>query len=93
MEELFIVGKEVYINSISITYSRLTNASLTAIVDGTTIESKSFESTKDEFDRAIYKVEYEVNSSSIRIQNQYNGTIDYWSVIALYDITINYTIK
>lgn len=88
-----IVGKEVYINSISITYSRLTNASLTAIVDGTTIESKSFESTKDEFDRAIYKVEYEVNSSSIRIQNQYNGTIDHWSVIALYDITINYTIK
>lgn len=62
-------------------------------MDGTTIESKSFESTKDEFDRAIYKVEYEVNSSSIRIQNQYNGTIDHWSVIALYDITINYTIK
>lgn len=84
-----IDGKEVCINSISITYSVLTNASLTVIVDGNKIEGQQFDPTYDK----SYGYTFDVNSTSVRIQNQYSETINHWSVLPLLEITIYYTIK
>lgn len=83
-----IDGKEVLINSISITYSYLTNASLTVIANENAIAGEEFEPENSN----AYGYEYEVNAKTVRIQNQYNESIDHWSVIALYEIVINYTI-
>lgn len=84
-----IDGKEVCIESISVTYSKLTNASLTVIANNNVLEGSSFTPAND----SMYGQMYQVNSTSVRVQNQYNETINHWSVIALYEITINYTIK
>lgn len=84
-----IDGKEVCINSISITYSRLTNASLTVIAGENEITGEEFELESKE----VLGYKYEVNAPSVRIQNQYDETINHWSVIAVLEITINYTIK
>ena len=84
-----IDGKEVIINSISITYSYLTNASLTVIANNKIVEGQEFETENDQ----AYGYEFVVNSNTVRIQNQYNETIDHWSILALYELTINYTIK
>ena len=81
-------GKEVRINSISIAYSRLTKASLTVIVDGQNLQGQQFTPTVD----GAYGYIFDVNSNSVRIQNQYNETIDYWSVLSILEITIDYTI-
>ena len=81
-------GKEVRINSISIAYSRLTKASLTVIVDGQNLQGQQFTPTVD----GAYGYIFDVNSTSVRIQNQYNETIDYWSVLSILEITIDYTI-
>ena len=84
-----IDGKEVCINSISITYSKLTNASLTVLADGNAVTGNKLDSIID----GTYVYEFDVNSSSVRIQNQYDGEINHWSVITILDITIDYTIK
>lgn len=84
-----IDGKEVSIDSISITYSKLTNASPTVLAKGSTVEGKQFETGNNE----TYGFTYSINSSSVRIQNQYNETINHWSVLPIIEITINYTIK
>lgn len=84
-----IDGKEVCINSISITYSKLTNASLTVLADGNAVTGDKLDSIID----GTYVYEFDVNSSSVRIQNQYDGEINHWSVITILDITIDYTIK
>ena len=84
-----IDGKEVVINSITLTYSRLTNAELTVMVGGNEIDGTEIETESNE----TLGFEYEVNASSVRIQNQYSGTVDHWSVIALLEITIEYTIE
>jgi M6 family metalloprotease-like protein len=84
-----IEGKEVCINSISITYSKLTNASLTVLADGNAVTGDKLDSIID----GTYVYEFDVNSSSVRIQNQYDGEINHWSVITILDITIDYTIK
>ena len=84
-----IDGKEVRIDSISITYSNLTNVSPTVLAEGSTVEGQRFETENNE----TYGFTYSVNSSSIRIQNQYNETINHWSVLPILEITINYTIK
>ena len=81
-------GKEVRINSISIAYSRLTKASLTVIVDGQNLQGQQFTPTVD----GAYGYIFDVNSTSVRIQNQYNETIDHWSVLSILEITIDYTI-
>ncbi|MBQ2740945.1 MAG: hypothetical protein IJF39_04945 [Clostridia bacterium] len=83
-----IDGKEVRIDSISVTYSKLTNASLSVFVDGNAVDGQQFEPENDK----AYGFTYEVNASSVRIQNQYNEEINHWSIIALLDITIHYTI-
>ena len=84
-----IDGKEVCINSISITYSNLTNASLTVLADGNAVTGVKLDSIIE----GTYVYEFDVNSSSVRIQNQYDGEINHWSVITILDITIDYTIK
>lgn len=84
-----IDGKEVCINSISITYSYLTDVTPTVLVGGTQIEGQEFEPQNEE----AYGFKYAVNGASVRIQNQYDGTINHWSILALYEITIDYTIK
>lgn len=84
-----IDGKEVQIDSISITYSKLTNASITVLVGENEIIGQQFDPLNNE----ALGFMYEVNGTSLRIQNQYNENIDHWSVIALLEITINYTIK
>ena len=82
-------GKQVRIDSISITYSKLTKASLSVLVGGNAVEGQEFEAENDE----AYGLTYEVNASSVRIQNQYSEKLDYWSVLALFEITIHYTIQ
>lgn len=57
--------------------------------EGSTVEGQQFETGNKE----TYGFTYNVNSSSVRIQNQYNETIVHWSVLAIIEITINYTIK
>lgn len=84
-----IGGKEVCITSISVTYSKLTNASLTVLVDGNAVEGQKFIPENSE----AYGFTYQTNGKTIRIQNQYSETIDHWSVLALYELTIHYTIK
>ena len=71
-----------------IVYSNLTNASLTVISGGNTIDGISFNPSNTD----LYGYTYNVNSNEIRIQNQYSETINHWSVLALFDITIEYTI-
>ena len=84
-----IDGKEVNINSITLSFSKLTKASPTVLVNGDEVVGQIV--TLENSD--LYGYTYEVNSNKVIIQNQYNGTIDYWSLLALYDLTINYTIK
>ena len=84
-----IDGKEVSIDSIFITYSKLTNASPTVLAKGSTVDGQQFETGNNE----TYGFVYNVNSLSVRIQNQYNETINHWSVLPIIEITINYTIK
>lgn len=84
-----VEGKEVVINSITITYSYLTKASLTVLSSEKVIDGQRI----DPLYSNAYTYKYDVNSKSIRIQNQYNETIDHWSVLPLLEITIDYTIK
>ena len=81
-------GKEVRIDSISITYSRLTNATPTVLVDGMAVEGVQFTPEQS----GAYGFAYEVGDASVIIQNQYAETINHWSVLALLEITIHYTI-
>lgn len=83
-----IGGKEVVINSISITYSCLTNAAPTVIVDGGAVAGQKIET-----ESKALGFKYDVNAKTVRIQNQYSETIDHWSVLPLLEITIDYTIK
>ena len=50
------------------------------------------EGKKQEAPAEAYTFNYAVNSTSVKIQNQYSETIDHWSPIALWEITINYVI-
>ena len=84
-----IAGKQVCINSISVTYSKLTNASLTVIAGDSVVDGNRLDTGSAD----TYTYEYEVNAPTVRIQNQYSEAINHWSVIALYEITISYTIK
>lgn len=84
-----IDGKTVRINSILLTYSKLTNASPSVLVEGSAVTGVKFTPENNE----LYGYEYAVNATTVRIQNRYDGTIDYWSVLPLYEITINYTIE
>ena len=83
-----IDGKVARIDSISVTYSRLTNASPTVIVEGTAVEGEKFTPENSE----AYGFTYKVDNNSVIIQNQYNETVNHWSVLALLEITICYTI-
>ena len=82
-----IEGKQVRIDSITVTYSYLTNATPTVFANGEKVEGK-----KQEAPAEAYTFNYAVNSTSVKIQNQYSETIDHWSPIALWEITINYVI-
>lgn len=84
-----IDGKEVCITSISVTYSKLTNASLTVLVEENAVKGEAF--TPENGD--AYGYIFVVNGTSVRIQNQYSEKIDYWSVLPLYELTIHYTVK
>lgn len=87
-------GYSVVINSISITHTMLTKASLTAIVDGQVITGTSFTGPYNDGDGYNEKgITYEVNSNSIILQNKYTGEADYWSVLALYSVSIDYHIE
>ena len=83
-----ISGKTVKINSITVTYFKLTNANPTVIVGGNEVTGVSFTPENTE----LYGFTYEVNASTVRIQNRYNETINHWSVLPLCEITINYSI-
>ncbi|QOS39497.1 hypothetical protein DYE49_03105 [Treponema rectale] len=72
----------------------LTKATLTAIVDSNTITGTSFTgpyNDKDEYNE-MGKT-YLVNNTSITLQNKYTQTTDYWSVVAIYSIAVNYHIE
>lgn len=87
-------GYKVSINSVSVTYTMLTNASITAIVDGDIVTGTSFTGPYNDRDEYNEKgMTYVVNSNSITLQNKYDGEIDYKSVLALYSISINYHIE
>ena len=89
-----IKNKDGYItkiNSISITYSLLTNASVTAFVDGNVITGESFVGPYNQYDE--YKeggLSFLTNSKTITIQNKYTGSTDYKSVITIYSLSIDY---
>ena len=83
-----IDGKEVIINSISITYSNLTNAAPTVLVGSSAVTGEKIETENE-----ALGYEYDVNAQTVRIQNQYSETINHWSVLPLLEITIDYTIK
>ena len=82
-------GKEVCITSVSVVYSYLTNATPTALVGGVEVAGTQFTPESDK----TYGYTYAVNGKSVRIQNRYDGTINHWSVLPLYEITIHYTVK
>lgn len=84
-------GYVVKINSISITYSMLTKASVTAVVGGDTITGTSFTGPYNDYDEYNEAgLTFEVNNDSITIQNRYTEGTDYWSVLAIYSVSINY---
>ncbi len=87
-------GYQVLINSISITYSMLTKASLTALVNSNTIPGTSFTGPYNDMDEynEMGKT-YLVNNTSITLQNKYTQGTDYWSVVAIYSIAVNYHIE
>ncbi len=87
-------GYRVVINSLSVTHTMLTKASLTAIVDGQVVTGTSFAGPFNQHDGYNEKgLTYEVNSNSITLQNKYTDGTDYWSVIALYSVSISYHIE
>ena len=49
------------------------------IQEGSTVEGQQFETGNNE----TYGFTYNVNSSSVRIQNQYNEIINHWSVLPI----------
>ena len=81
--------RTVTIKSISITYSKLTNAALTVLSGEDVVTGERF--TPE--DSSLYGYTYEVGASTVRIQNQYSEAINHWSVIALYSISIEYSIS
>ena len=83
-----ISGKTVRIDAISFTYSKLTNVSPCVLVGTSEIEGQAFDTQNSN----LFGMEYAVNASSVRIQNAYDGTINHWSVLTLFEITIHYTI-
>lgn len=87
-------GYNVRINTISITYSLLTKASVTAIVGGSEVAGTSFEGPYNDLDGYNERgLTFEVNSNSITIQNKYTAGTDYWSVLAIYSLSIEYHIE
>ena len=84
-----IEGKSVSISRIAFTYSMLTNARPSILVNGNAVETESF--TPDNSD--LYGVKAEIGATSFRIQNRYNGTINHWSVLTLFDLVIDYSIQ
>lgn len=84
-----IDGKQVCIDSITITYYSLTKATPTVLVGGTAVQGQQIDTQLNQ----AYAFSYEVGANSVTIQNQYAETIDYWSVLPLVEITINYTIE
>lgn len=86
-------GYTVRINSISITYTMLTNASVSVIVDGQSIEGTSFTTTtEDVLNNELYEagITYDVNSKSATIQNTYTGGTNHYSVFGIYSLFIEY---
>ena len=79
----------IKLNKLSLSAIALTNASLTVLADGNAVTGDKLDSIID----GTYVYEFDVNSSSVRIQNQYDGENNHWSVITILDITIDYTIK
>ena len=87
-------GYIVRIASISITYSILTKASVTAFVDGQVVTGTSFTGPYNDMDGYNEKgLTFDVNSNSITLQNKYTGENDCWSVLAIYSVTVNYHIE
>lgn len=87
-------GYLVRINSVSITYSILTKASVIALVDGEPVPGTSFTGPYNDLDGYEEKgLTFAVNSNSVTIQNNYTAGTDYWSVIAVYSLSIEYHIE
>ncbi len=83
---------EYIIKSVSITYDPLTKAKLTASSSGDVITGTKFEGEMiGEYAGIGYK--YEVNAKSIILQNTYKDGLDYWSVISLHTLVIEYEMK
>lgn len=86
-----VLGLNQSIKSVSITYSMLTNASLTATVNGAEVTGTYFEGPFNSYDNYNEKgMKYEVNGNSITLQNKYSENINHFSVIAIYSIAIEY---
>jgi len=78
----------VRIDSISFTYAKLTNASPSVLVGGVEQTGTAFTPTSSEH----YGMTYEVNATTVRIQNRFTGTVNHWSVLTLFELTIHYTV-
>lgn len=87
-------GYKVSINSVSVTCTMLTKASITALVNGDEVTGTPFTGPYNDKDGYNEKgMTYVVNSKSITLQNKYVDGVDYWSVLALYSISINYHVE
>lgn len=87
-------GYKVSINSVSVTCTLLTKASITALVNGDEVTGTPFTGPYNDRDGYNEKgMTYVVNSKSITLQNKYVDGVDYWSVLALYSISINYHVE
>lgn len=87
-------GYEVLINKISITYCALTNVSPTAIANGDVLTGEYFEgpfNTIDNYNESGKT--YVVNSKSVTIQNKFTGTLNHFSVLAIYSLAIEYHLE
>ena len=87
-------GYRIIITSVSITYTMLTKATISAIIGGEITSGTSFTGPYNQYDEYNEKgMTYEVNNSSITFQNKYSDGTDYWSVLAIYSLSISYHIE
>lgn len=86
-------GKQVLIKKVTITYNIITNATPTGLVNGEAITPTQFTGPMSTYcdynDKGLI---YEVNAKSFTLQNQYTGTVNHVSLLAITSIVVDYSI-
>lgn len=86
-------GKQVLIKKVTVTYNLITNATLTGLVDGEAITPTQFTGPMSTYcdynDKGLI---FDVNAKTFTLQNQYTGTVDHHSLVAITSLVIDYSI-